>query len=277
MEQQKQKSTITLTTTSKKYKLTNETIEFCGRKLHRIQALIDFSDVKVGDLGGWIEKENNLSQIGDAWVYENAKVYGNAWILHNAKVYGNANVYGNAKVYGEAKVYSNAWVFGIARVCGNAKIYGNARVGGYTKVYDNAMVGGKAIIGEFAEIHENAKVLSNVAIYVVSDIRGDSEIRSREDNDKLDRESSHRIKGNGVTNHHSTIYRAMNNSKPTRFTVLAHTFASLEDAVLYVNQIVNRGICQIIPPIKKLENGKVIGYYHCKPTSNGISYEFKKN
>ena len=43
----------------------------------------------------------------------------------------------------------------------------------------------------------------------------------------------------------------MNISKPTRFTVLAHTFASLEDAVLYVNQIVNRGICQIIPLIKK--------------------------
>ena len=140
-----------LTTTSKKYKLTNETIEFCGRKLHRIQALIDFSDVKAGDLGGWIEKENNLSQIGDAWVYE------------------------NAKVYGEAKVYSNVWVFGNARVGGNANIYGHARVGG------------KAIIGEFAEIHENAKVLSNVAIYVVADIRGDSEIRSREDNDKLDR------------------------------------------------------------------------------------------
>lgn len=44
----------------------------------------------------------------------------------------------------------------------------------------------------------------------------------------------------------------MNISKPTRFTVLAHTFASLEDAVLYVNQIVNRGICQIIPLIKKI-------------------------
>lgn len=199
MKQQKTKINNHLTTTSKKYKLTNETIEFCGRKLHQIQALKDFSDVKVGDLGGWIEKENNLSQIGDAWVYENAKVYENALILHNAKV------------------------------CGNAKIYGNARVGGYTNVYDNARVGGKAIIGEFAEIHENAKVISNVAIYVVSDIRGDSEIRSREDNDKLDRESSHSIKGNGVTNHHSTIYMAMNISKPTRFTVLAHTFASLED------------------------------------------------
>nr|DAE54251.1 MAG TPA: hypothetical protein [Bacteriophage sp.] len=44
------------------------------------------------------------------------------------------------------------------------------------------------MIGEFAEIHENAKVLSNVAIYVVADIRGDSEIRSREDNEKLDGE-----------------------------------------------------------------------------------------
>nr|DAE54249.1 MAG TPA: Putative transferase, nesg, ydcK, Structural Genomics.38A [Bacteriophage sp.] len=98
MKQQKTKVYNHLTTTSKKYKLTNETIEFCGRKLHRIQALIDFSDVKSGDLGGWIEKENNLSQIGDAWVYGNAKVYKNASILHNAKVYDNAKVYGEAKV-----------------------------------------------------------------------------------------------------------------------------------------------------------------------------------
>lgn len=115
-----------LTTTSKKYKLTNETIEFCGRKLHRIQALIDFSDVKAGDLGGWIEKENNLSQIGDAWVYENAKVYKNACVLHNAKVYGNAKVYDNAKVYGEAKVYGNAKVYSNVWVFGNARVGGNA-------------------------------------------------------------------------------------------------------------------------------------------------------
>ncbi len=36
----------------KKYKLTNETLEYNGRTLYRIEALRDFSDVKKGDIGG---------------------------------------------------------------------------------------------------------------------------------------------------------------------------------------------------------------------------------
>ena len=98
----------------KKFELTSEFICFFGRKLFRIKALIDFLDIKAGDLGGYVEKEENLEHDGNAWVYGNAKVYGNAWVCGNAKVYGNARVYGNAKVYGNARVY------GDAKVCGDA-------------------------------------------------------------------------------------------------------------------------------------------------------------
>ena len=48
----------------KKYRLTEETKEWCGRTLHRIEALKDFGDVKAGDKGGWIEQEENLNQDG---------------------------------------------------------------------------------------------------------------------------------------------------------------------------------------------------------------------
>lgn len=58
----------------KKYELTTECKEFLGRKLYRIKALTSFSDVEEGDLGGWIEKEENLSQKGNAWVYGNAEI-----------------------------------------------------------------------------------------------------------------------------------------------------------------------------------------------------------
>lgn len=64
----------------KKYKLTEEIINVDGRTLHRIEALKDFSDVKKGDKGGFIEKEENLIQYDDCWVYENAKVYDNTKI-----------------------------------------------------------------------------------------------------------------------------------------------------------------------------------------------------
>lgn len=68
----------------KKYELTAEFIEKWGKKLFRIKALISFESVEVGELGGYVEKEDNLAQTGNAWVYGNAEVYGNAWVSGNA-------------------------------------------------------------------------------------------------------------------------------------------------------------------------------------------------
>lgn len=92
----------------KKYELTDEKIEVCGKTLYRIRALRDFSNVSTGDLGGFVERESNLSHDGDAWIYDNAQVYG------NAQVCGDAWVCGDAQVCGDAWVYDNAWVCGDA-------------------------------------------------------------------------------------------------------------------------------------------------------------------
>ena len=119
-----------------KYKLTEETKEFLGRKLHRIVCVTAFASVSVGDIGGWVESENNLSQEGNAWVY------GNAWVCGKAEVCDNAEVCGNAEVYGDAKVYGKAEVCGNAEVCGKAEVYGNARVYGKAEVCGNAEVCG---------------------------------------------------------------------------------------------------------------------------------------
>ena len=62
----------------KKYELTAETKVVCGKTLHRIKALISFGYIEVGELGGWIEKEENLSHDGNAWVYSDAEVFGDA-------------------------------------------------------------------------------------------------------------------------------------------------------------------------------------------------------
>ena len=87
----------------KKFELTSETkINIFGKKLFRIKALVSFGVVKTGETGGWVEKEENVNQSGNAWVS------------------GDAMVSGNAKVYGDAKVSGNAWVYGDAKVSGNA-------------------------------------------------------------------------------------------------------------------------------------------------------------
>lgn len=67
----------------KKYEITDETITTNGITLHRIKALADithngYTIVHAGELGGYIEKEANLSHSGNAWVYGDAWVYGNA-------------------------------------------------------------------------------------------------------------------------------------------------------------------------------------------------------
>lgn len=75
----------------KKFELTTDTKMLLGRKLFRIKALISFGDVKEGDLGGYVEKESNLSHNDDAWVCGDACVCGDARVCGNAWVYGNAD------------------------------------------------------------------------------------------------------------------------------------------------------------------------------------------
>ena len=90
----------------KKFELTSEFVtNIFGTKLFRIKALVEFGDVEAGEFGGYVEKEENLSHDGNAWVYGNARVSG------NAEVYGDAWVSGNARVYGDAD-YAYAHGFG---------------------------------------------------------------------------------------------------------------------------------------------------------------------
>ena len=94
--------------------------------LYRIRALKDFSDIKAGTLGGYVENEDNLSHDGNAWIYGNARVYGDAKVCGDSKVYDDAKVYGNACVCSDARVCGDAKVYGNACVCSDAKVCGDA-------------------------------------------------------------------------------------------------------------------------------------------------------
>ena len=70
----------------KKYILTdNSIINDLGIKMFQIKCTKAFGLIKEGELGGFIEKEANLSQDGNAWVYGDARVYGDADIDSNDK------------------------------------------------------------------------------------------------------------------------------------------------------------------------------------------------
>ena len=166
----------------KKYKLTDEIIDFEGRKLHRIEALKDFSDVKKGDKGGFVESENNLSQDGDCWIHDDAMVYSSAKIYDNAMVYGNAKVcdnaiiYGDAKVFGNARVCDNAIIYGDARVFGNTIVYNKAKIFGSAKILDNVVVCNNAEIYDNAVICDDTMICDNAKVYGKAIVLGNSEI-----------------------------------------------------------------------------------------------------
>jgi hypothetical protein len=87
----------------KKFELTKKyVVNELGTKLYQIKCTKTFEYAKEGELGGYIEREVNLSQEGNAWVYGNAQVSGNAQVFGNALVSGNAQVSGNACLKSDA-------------------------------------------------------------------------------------------------------------------------------------------------------------------------------
>lgn len=198
---------------NKKYELTEEICKHNGVKLHRIRALVDIPGVvAAGKLGGWIERDGNLSHNGRCWVSGNAKVYGNANVCDNARVRKNAKVYGNSKVlcdaivsgnavvsgdaevsenayvhdnaevYGNARVHGNSNVYGTTRVYGKATVYGNAYIYSKSKVYDNARIAGYAVVAGNAIacgnccIHGDARVYGNAEVGGRAKVCGDAEV-----------------------------------------------------------------------------------------------------
>jgi carbonic anhydrase/acetyltransferase-like protein (isoleucine patch superfamily) len=186
---------------AKKYELTEETINYYGHILHRIKALMYFGNIKAGQLGGWIEKERNLSHEGICWVADNAKVFGdaqvcndaeisgyanvyeNARVSHSAKVFDNAEVYGNAVVSDKAKVFGKAEIYNDALVCGDAKVsyeacvYDDAMVRGYAQIFGHAEIYGHAEVYEYAEVYGNAEVYEYALVSGNAEVFGNAKVR----------------------------------------------------------------------------------------------------
>ncbi len=85
--------------------------------------------MEVGDRGGNLDNENNLSQGGCSWVFEGAGV------IHSARVEGNAAIMGDGtSIRDRARVRGNAVVSGGATIAGTAEITGNVRIEGKVKI-----------------------------------------------------------------------------------------------------------------------------------------------
>ena len=156
--------------------------ELASHVLHRIRALKDFGNVKKGDIGGWIEKEANLSQEGDCWIYNNAAVYDEAMILGNAKVFNDAQIYGNSLIRDDARICDRVHIYNNPYICEKAAIYGDVIVHsspliqGNAVISDNSKIYQHAEVRDFAIIKEGAKVYGDAVISGNATLRGHCEV-----------------------------------------------------------------------------------------------------
>lgn len=163
--------------TSKKYRL----IPVPERGLFRVVCVRDLPNIaEVGELGGLVSGEQNLS-------HEDG-----CWIRHGAEVTEDARVSGNAIVAGEAKVFGSASISGYARVFDSAHVYGSASVRCHPppgvrrfEDYIPVMIYGEAKVYDFAEIldssvvHERARVYGAAVLAGGSVARGAANVRGK--------------------------------------------------------------------------------------------------
>lgn len=122
----------------KKYQLTDETQNYYGKTLYRIQALKDFGDVKAGDKGGWVESERNLSQEGNCWIYDESVAFGNSHVIGNAKILNDSEIFELACVAGNAVIDRNSTICGESFIK-DAKVL-NMFISNYTQILDDVEI-----------------------------------------------------------------------------------------------------------------------------------------
>ena len=124
-------------------------------KLHRILALRDVGqDVKAGDLGGYVENEDNLSyEAGDdAWVYDDAMVSGTACVCEGSQVRN------------KAEVKDHAYVARRSLVCGHATVTDRAELYG-ALLRDYASACGNAVLMQSPETQLSPTLMSDCTVY----------------------------------------------------------------------------------------------------------------
>lgn len=162
---------------NEKYRIT-DVVHPENPKLHRIEALCNIGKyVKAGDLGGFVESENNLSFApGDtAWIYDDAIACGEsvvekgAALQNRAVACGHAMVTKGATLFDDARAEDDSYIKG-GLLCGHSRAAGaTIIVAGENENEIPTLFGICVVYGRVqGDIHLNGStvVLSNETIFM---------------------------------------------------------------------------------------------------------------
>ena len=155
-----------------KYELSDITMEFGIKTLYRIRALKNFSDVKKGDLGGWVSSENNLSQEGDCWIYDEAKCMDNARMYDNSCIYDYSEMYDSSRMHGDSKMYNYSEMHNSCRMYGYSKMYDSSEMHDSSTMYGNSIMYGNSMMCGYSKMFDNTEMFDDSAMYEYSVMNG---------------------------------------------------------------------------------------------------------
>lgn len=138
-----------------KYAITSNKLIIDNRDFFQVKALKDFGDVKAGQLGGYIQSSENLSQEGNCWITRDVVLMDDARVEDNAFITGDSVVRNKGRVSGYVRA-SNV------TVCDNAIIEGTCDVIGGHHDYDSILIKDNAIVR--SDLHGSFVICGNAII-----------------------------------------------------------------------------------------------------------------
>lgn len=166
---------------NKKFELCSDVKQWSDNiVLYRIKALKDFICdgilIRKGDKGGFVQSENNLSQEGNCWIFDDAVAMEGSTVKDNASLHNQVMIFDKSIVCDNAALYNFAAMFDKSMAAGNAVLSGHAKMHAQSVIIDNACIGGCAIACDNCIISGNAKVQGNTIIHGNASVSGNSKL-----------------------------------------------------------------------------------------------------
>ena len=179
-----------------KYCILEERKGFLNKEVNRIMAMRSFLVrghilVVMGDIGGYVEKEDNLSQKGNCWIdgdsmaLDDSKISGDSYLHGHVLTIGNATVSGNAFIKDGCTVTGDAVIDGDVCITSNSHVSGKSKVTGKVRLFTGVRVTGKSVLDGNIKLSgvinvRNSKLTGDINLagyfcFNEIDIAGDSE------------------------------------------------------------------------------------------------------
>lgn len=138
-------------------------------KLYRIQALKTFTKpggynpvVHVGELGGYVETEDNLSQKGSCWLFDKARVKDGGKVLDDAIVYDKCLVSKNSIIRGGSVVGGHCFITNQSVII-DSRLEGNVIVNGHSTVHSGAYLYGEIGVDQ-SDIGGSVNLIGRISV-----------------------------------------------------------------------------------------------------------------